>query len=89
MRSVAEVDLNTPHPKSQPDVFSTVEGGDWLEGRDRQLCWDPEKAKEKREGSRGREAGLHSPEWPNMVATHSPEEKSKMERFLSEQLVAM
>lgn len=31
----------------------------------------------------------HSPEWPNMVATHSPEEKSKMERFLSEQLVAM
>lgn len=32
---------------------------------------------------------LYSPEWPNMVATHSPEEKSKMERFLSEQLVAM
>lgn len=28
-------------------------------------------------------------EWPNMVATHSPEKKSKMERFLSEQLVAM
>ena len=64
-------------------------GGQGLEGKDRQLCWDPEKAREKWEGSSGRVAGLYSPEWPNMVATHSPEEKSKMERFLSEQLVAM
>lgn len=44
----------------------------------------PEKLREER-----KVPGLYSPEWPNIVATHSPEEKSKMERFLSEQLVAM
>lgn len=60
-----------------------------MEGRSRQLCRVPRNKRKKESRPRGSILVLHSPEWPNMVATHSPEEKSKMERFLSEQLVAM
>lgn len=40
--------VDEPQPRVQWNLFSTVEVGGWLEGRDRQLCWDPEKAREKR-----------------------------------------